>query len=136
MKRLILVVAFLPILAFAGKTEREFWKNTLTPAMDQAKKSYKEACGCALDINVDETAKKSEDIMRNVRNVCNEIENNAKGYCTDADSKKAICQMKKLVIKHDPAGETKFAFGKGVGTVMLDKQSYVSWDMMTRELDK
>jgi hypothetical protein len=121
--RRTIVVAFLPVLAVAGKTEREFWKNTVTPAIEKAKKTYKDACGCALDINVDESAKKSEDIMRNVRNVCEDIDNPAKGYCTDADSKKALCQMSKLVIKHGPAGDTKFAFAKGVGTVTLDKQS-------------
>lgn len=136
MNRILVMAALMPMLAFAGKTEREYWKNTVVPAMEKAKKTYKEACGCNLDISIEESVKKSEDVMSNARYVCNSIDESAKGYCTDDASKKAICQMTKLVIKHDPAGETKFAFAKGTGTATLDKSSYVSWDMMTRELDK
>lgn len=136
MKRLTLLVALLPVLAIAGKAEREYLKNTVTPAVEKATKAYKEACGCKLDITVDETTKNSQDVMSNVRYVAESIVDSAKGYCTDDASKKAICQMKKLVIRHDAKGETKFEFASGTGTVTLDRQSYVNWDMMAAVLDK
>lgn len=133
MKRLILLVALVPMLAFAGKSEREYWKEKVAPAIEKAKAGYKEGCGCSLDIHVDEGVKKSEDVMSNVRYVCESVANDAKGYCTDDASKKAVCQMKKLVIKE---GQVKFAFASGTGTATVDKQSYVNFEMMTRELDK
>jgi hypothetical protein len=119
--------------AFAGKTERDYMTNTVQPAVKAAEGKLKAACGCALKINVSDSLKSTDD-MAQARNISNAIADGAPGYCTDDASKKAICQMKTLdVVK---GKETAFAFKGGKGTCTTDGQSYVSWEMMTRELDK
>jgi len=121
------------LTAFAGKTERDYMTNTVKPAVAAAEGKFKEACGCALKISVSDTLKSTDD-MAQARNISNSIAEGAPGYCNDAESKKAICQMKTLeVVK---GKDTTFAFKGGKGTCTTDGQSYVSWDMITRELDK
>jgi len=133
-KRYLLGAALLvSTIAIAGKTEREFQKNELTPAVTKAQDAYKKACGCALKININASLKDVED-MRQARNTSNNISENVAGYCTDDASKKAMCAMKTLDITKGP--ESKFTFAGSKGTVVTDGQSYVSFDMMTREIDK
>jgi hypothetical protein len=56
------------------------------------------------------------------------------GYCTDAASKKAVCQLRTLTFaKGKDAG---FTFKGGAGIATTDGQSSCSWEQMTRELDK
>jgi hypothetical protein len=54
-------------------------------------------------------------------------------YCTDAASKKAVCQMTSLTLTK---GKPQFTFKDGHGVAMADGQSYTSFEMMTRVLDK
>jgi hypothetical protein len=130
---LLLVTVTASVTAFAGKEEREFMKNEVAPAVKEAETKLKAACGCALKINVSDTLKSTDD-MRQARNIANGVTEGAPGYCTDAESKKAICQMKTLDIVKGK--DTAFTFKGGKGTAVTDGSSYVSWDMMTRELDK
>lgn len=120
-------------LAFAGKTEREYQKNELTPAVTKAQDTYKKACGCALKINVNASLKAVDD-MRQAKYIAENITDNVTGYCNDDASKKAMCAMKTLDITKGP--DTKFSFAGGKGSAVTDGQSYVSFDMMTREIDK
>lgn len=121
------------LTAFAGKTERDYMTNTVQPAVKAAEAKFKSACGCALKINVSDSLKSTDD-MAQARNISNAIADGAPGYCTDDASKKAVCQLKTLdVVK---GKETAFAFKGGKGTCTTDGNSYVSWEMMTRELDK
>jgi hypothetical protein len=121
------------LTAFAGKTERDYMTETVQPAVKAAEAKFKASCGCALKINVSDSLKSTDD-MAQARNISNAITDGAPGYCNDDASKKAICQMKTLdVVK---GKETAFTFKGGKGTCTTDGQSYVSWEMMTRELDK
>lgn len=121
------------LTAFAGKAERDYMTNTVKPAVKEAEAKVKSACGCALTISVSDTLKSTDD-MAQARNISNSIAEGAPGYCNDDASKKAICQMKTLeVVK---GKDTAFAFKGSKGTCTTDGQSYVSWDMITRELDK
>jgi len=120
-------------LAFAGKAEREFHKNEMTPAVTKAQDAYKKACGCALKINVNASLKEIDD-MRQAKYIAENITENVSGYCNDDASKKAMCAMKSLDITKGP--DTKFSFAGGKGSAVTDGQSYVSFDMMTREIDK
>jgi hypothetical protein len=121
------------LTAFAGKTERDYMTNEVQPAVKAAEGKFKAACGCALKINVSDSLKSTDD-MAQARNISNAITEGAPGYCSDDASKKAICQMKTLDIVKGK--ETAFTFKAGKGTCTTEGQSYVSWDMITRELDK
>lgn len=72
--------------------------------------------------------------MRQAKYVAENIADNVAGYCNDDASKKAMCAMKTLDITK--AKESKFTFAGGKGTATTDGQSYVTFDMMTREIDK
>ncbi len=137
MNKTLLVCAGITIVsltAFAGKQEREYWKEEVTPAVDKAKSTFKSACGCALGITAKEDGFKTTDQMAQVRNISKSIAEGAPGYCTDATSKKAMCAMKTLEIT--VGKETKFTFGGGIGHSVTDGQSFMDWEVMTRELDK
>src|ERR1043165_8162226 len=126
-------VMLLSITAFAGKTERDYMTNTVNPAVKEAQAKFKAACGCAVAFNVSDTLKTTDD-MAQARNVANAIAEGAPGYCNDDASKKAMCAMKTVeVVK---GKETGFAFKAGKGTCTTDGQSYVSWEMITKEIDK
>ena len=120
--------------AFAGKQERDLMTKQITPAIEAAQKVYKDSCGCALAISVDQDTLKTMDELRQARNVANSIKEGAAKYCTDDASKKAVCQMKTLTVTK--AKPTAFTFKDGKGVAATDGQSYPSWDMMTRQLDK
>lgn len=135
MKRALigLGLTLVSMTAFAGKAERDYMTNTVQPAIKDAEAKFKSACGCALKITATDSLK-SQDEMAQARNTASSITDNVEKYCTDEASKKAMCQMKTLdVVK---GKETAFAFKGGKGTCTTDGQSYVHWDMITRELDK
>ncbi len=135
MKKVLIATSALlfSLTAFAGKTEREYMKNEVQPAVKAAEAKFKEACGCALKINVSDTLK-STDEMAQAKNTSESITEGAPKYCTDADSKKAMCVLKSIDITKGT--ETAFHFKGGKGSVTTEGQSYVSWDMITREIDK
>jgi hypothetical protein len=119
--------------AFAGKTERDYMTNEVQPAVKAAEAKLKSACGCSVSFTVSDSLKTTDD-MAQARNIANAVTEGAPAYCSDAASKKAVCQLKTIeVVK---GKETGFAFKGGKGTCTTDGQSYVSWDMITREIDK
>ena len=134
MKGLALVLLALPILAFAGKEEREFMKSDVTPAIEEAQKTFKASCGCGLKIDVNVDSFKTKDHLFQVKYTAQNVGEESKKYCTDADSKKAVCKMKTLEIKKDK--ETAFSFKSNKGIAATDGNSYPTFDMMTKELDK
>jgi len=119
--------------AFAGKEEREYVKNDLTPAIKDAETKWQSACGCALTITVDASVKVVDD-MKTVTHLCGYISEGVGGYCNDAGSKKALCQMKTLTVAKADAAKFTFKAGKGVATV-YDNHS-PSFEMIAQELDK
>lgn len=135
MKRALVMIPVLAmsLTAFAGKEEREYYKNRVTPAVTKAEATFKAACGCALPIKVSDTLK-TRDEMEQAVNTSESITENAGKYCSDADSKKAMCQLKSLDIVKGP--DSKFEYKAGKGTAITDGQSYVSWDLIVREVDK
>ena len=130
---LLLIAVMAPRSAFAGKKEREFMNNEVVPAVKKAETAYQTSCGCALTINVSDTLEKTDD-MRRARSIANAISDNVPKYCSDAESKKAVCSMKTLDIVK--GAKTTFAFKDGKGTATTDGTSHVSWAMITREIDK
>jgi hypothetical protein len=77
---------------------------------------------------------KTRDELAQARNVANSVSESVGKYCSDEASKKAVCQLKTLeVVK---GSDTKFSFKDGKGSCITDGQSYVSWDMISREIDK
>ena len=137
MKNIPLIAASLLLVsltAYASKEEREFMKTKLTPAVKAAEVSFKAACGCPLAIKVNETTIKSTDDMNEAKHIAESVSEGAPKYCTDAASKKAVCQMKTLELSK--AAEVKFTFKGGAGIATTDGQSYPDFDMMARELDK
>ena len=107
-------------------------EKEVVPAMRSAEAQVKGSCGCALAVNVDDTMQSIEE-LRNARNVANSVAEGAPKYCTDAASKKAVCQMKTLTISK---GKGLFTFKDGHGVAMANQQEYTPFAMMTRVLDK
>lgn len=136
MKQAVVVAAvmFCSITAFAGKTEREYMKNTVMPAVKKAQDNFKKFCGCALAVTVNEGTVKSTDDMSGARYIAEAIADGVEGYCTDDASKKAMCQMKSLELAK--AKEATFTFKSGKGVATTDGQASTSFEMITRELDK
>jgi phage-related protein len=142
MKQVLVAASLMGILAtmststtaFAGKEEREMMKNEVMPAVKEAEAKVKSSCGCAMAITVDETTVKSTDDMYKVKHLAGYVTEGAGTYCTDAASKKAVCQMKSLVLAK--AAQATFTFKAGKGTATTDGQSACTWEMMTQELDK
>ncbi|MEQ1877807.1 MAG: hypothetical protein ABL958_14285 [Bdellovibrionia bacterium] len=134
MKMLILSLALFPMISFAAdKATREYVKSTYTPAITEAQDAFKKACGCALTIKANDSVKTQDD-YKLAKYIAESIKDGAAGYCTDADSKKAVCQMKTLEL--GKAKEATFTFKGGKGVATHDGQANSNWDMMTRELDK
>lgn len=127
------VVSLVSIEAFAGKAERDFMTNEVQPAVKKVEGKLKEACGCNTKFVVSDSLKTRDDLAQ-ARNIANDISDNVGKYCSDAASKKAVCQLKTIEVVKGP--DTKFAFKDGKGLCTTDGQSYVNWDMITQEIDK
>src|SRR2546421_12208405 len=118
MKRWIVTGCLLAsVAALAGKEERDFMKNEVQPAARDAEAKWKSSCGCALKVAVDEASFKNKDDMYPAKHLCETVSEEVVKYCTDAASKKAMCQMKTLVIKADE--EATFAFKGSVGNATV-----------------
>lgn len=133
MKLAVAMLVLVSSFAFAGKADREYMKNELTPAISTSTASIKKACGCALKISTTATVANEAD-MRQVKYIVEEVAAGATKYCTDADSKKAVCKMHEL--KLAKGTESGFKLSGAVGTATTDGQMNPSFDMMTAELDK
>ena len=127
-----LMVAAVSLTAYAGKRERDVMTNQTIPAMRDAEAKYKASCGCPLAINVDDTLQSSDE-FRVAASLAKNIAENVPKYCSDAASKKAMCQMKTLTVTK---GHALFTFKDGHGVAMENGQEYTSFEMMTRVLDK
>ncbi|HEY0190284.1 MAG TPA: hypothetical protein VGC42_04130 [Kofleriaceae bacterium] len=136
MKQALIVASMmlLSVTAFAGKAEREFMKSDVNPAVKAANEKVKAACGCAMNIIVDEASLSKQDEMYPIKHMAQSIAEEAPKYCTDEASKKAVCKIKTLVLAKTATAEFKFNNGKGI--MSTDGQSQCSWDMVTREVDK
>ena len=133
MRKLLLLVAMVPVLAFAGKEEREFIKEKVEPTLAAAEAAVKTGCGCAMKITMSPTLTTKEDLSLALY-VAESVKEGAPKYCSDTESKQAICKMSSLTI--DKSKEAKFTFSGGKGVATTDGTAYTSFDMMSRELDK
>jgi hypothetical protein len=130
----IAVITSYSIVGLAGKTERAYLKEQVAPAIAEATKAFKSACGCPLKITLKEATFKTVDDMRPAKYTAESITKEVGGYCTDDASKKAVCKMKSLeIVKAD---KVAFTFKGGKGVASTDGQGYVLWETMTPELDK
>ena len=130
----IAIAMAIPLVAFAGKRERDVMAKEVMPAVKDAMAKYKSACGCGVAITVDEPALTSIDDLHGAKYIAEHVSEGVEKYCSDDASKKAMCQLKSLSIsKAKPAGFT-FKDGKGVATT--DGQSNCSFDQITHVLDK
>jgi len=135
MKRVLVgVLMAASITAFAGKEERDFLAKEVQPAAREAEAKWKASCGCALKVSVDEGSFTVKTDMSAAKAFCERVSENITKYCTDAASKKAMCQMKTLVVKK--ANGATFKVKGGTGTATVAGYESPSWDMVTQELDK
>ncbi len=121
-------------VAFAGKEERDIITKEVAPAMRKAEATWKASCGCPLGIAMDEASVKIKEDLYSTMHFAEELDSNIAGYCTDGASKKAMCQMKSVVVRG--AAEATFAFKAGQGVATVHGGSLPSFEMITRELDK
>lgn len=130
----LMIVCATTTTALAGKRERDLINKELVPAVKDAQDKWKAGCGCTLTITIDPVTQVTMDDIRLARNGAKDVAENAPKYCTDAASKKAVCQMTTLVItKAKPA---TFTFSGGKGVMSHDGNGRASWLMMMRVLDK
>jgi hypothetical protein len=129
-----LSLMFVSTFALAGKEEREYLNSEVTPAVKAAEAKFKASCGCNVKVTVNDSSSKSKDDLQLARLLVNGVADGAGTYCSDAASKKAICQMKSLDVTKSANMEFTFKGGKGVAA--HNGISYPSWELMTKELDK
>lgn len=133
MKFIVTVLIIAPILAFAGKAEREFMNSEVNPALKAAENSFKKNCGCKLSITVSDSLK-SRSELELAKYVAETVASGSEKHCTDKPSKDAVCKMKTLEVTK--AGETKFSFSGSRGIASTDGQVVPTFEMMTDQLDK
>jgi hypothetical protein len=119
--------------AVAGKRERELMTRDAIPAARAAEANFKASCECELSIALDASLQ-SEDEITFATYIAQEVSRGAAHYCTDADSRKALCRMKLLKIA--AASQSTFTFDDGVGVATTNGRGHVTWDMITRALDR
>lgn len=137
MKHALIVAAMMTMTvtaAFAGKAERDYMEKSVNPAVKTANDKAKAACGCDLHITVDEATFTKKDQMSKARYMAEHIAQDAPKYCTDAASKKAVCQIKSLVLAKTE--KTEFKFDSGKATMTTDGTSQCTWAMVTKVIDK
>ncbi len=134
-KKLALVLMFTPVLAFAGKAEREFVTNEVNPAVQEAIASYKSSCGCDLEFDIKLDTFKDISEMKTIRSFAKRITEGAKSYCTDQATKDVMCELKTIEFSVSSKATFEFKDGKGIATA--DNQSASpSWEMVTGAVDK
>jgi hypothetical protein len=131
---LALTATALSSAAVAGKRERDMHDKEVVPAVHEAEAKFKEGCGCALAITIDEPTLKSTDDLRAVRRMANHVAEGAPKYCTDAAAKKAVCQLKSLTLTK--LAKCAFTFKDGKGVLSTDGSQNGNWEMIVHELDK
>ena len=119
--------------AGADKQHRDVMAMELIPAARAAEANFKASCECALAVVIDDSIK-TIDEMVSARYIADEVSTGAAKYCTDAGSRKAMCQMKTLRLAS--ASHPTFTFDAGVGIATTNGEHHATWDMITRVLDK
>jgi hypothetical protein len=135
MKRvLVCVLMAVSVTALAGKEERDFLNKEVQPSAREAEAKWKASCGCGIRVAIDEASFTVKHDMYAAKAFCDRVSENIAGYCTDAASKKAMCQMKTLAVRK--ANDVTFTFRGGTGTATVSSDASPSWDMVTQQLDK
>ena len=133
MIRIVPLLLVVPLAAFAGKTEREFVKTRLAPAIKKSEATFKKACGCNWKLAVGKKLENDLDALHVAEHLVGIIGDNAAGYCTDDASKKALCAISTFSME---TGETTgFSVEGKVGKAVLSG-GYPPWDNITAALDK
>src|SRR5215468_10100863 len=83
--------------AVAGKRERERMTMDAIPAARAAEANFKASCECELSVVLDASLQSVDEITF-AAYIAEEVSKGAPRYCTDADSRKALCRMKTLRI--------------------------------------
>ncbi len=122
-----------PVLAFAGKPERDFTTNEAQPAVQEAVATLKTSCGCDVNFDVKFDTFKDVNELWLIKRFANSINDGAESYCSDEASKAAMCNLK--TIEFSKGSDVSFDFKDGKGTATSDSSSYPSWDMVTRAVD-
>jgi hypothetical protein len=130
----IAIAMVIPLAAFAGKKERDIMEKQVMPAVKDAEAKYKSSCGCTLTITVDEENLKSTDEIHGAAHVASNLAEGIVKYCSDAPSKKAMCQMRSLTISASKNPGFTFKDGKGLATT--DGNAACSFGQYTQVLDK
>lgn len=133
-KKVVMVLMFAPVLAFAGKEERDFTTNEAEPAVQEAVATLKSSCGCDVKFDVKLDTFKDINELWLIKRFANAITEGVQPYCSDAASKAAMCNLK--TIEFSKGSDVTFEFKDGKGTATADSSSYPSWDMITRAVDK
>ena len=133
-KLLLVLLTTAPLLAFAGKAERDFVTQEVEPAIKASGDQISKTCGCPMKLDVKLDSFTDVDQLRNARNFVRAVGDGAAGHCTDAPSKAAVCKMKTLEVSRSSSVTFKFAGGKGTATT--DVSSYPSWSMIATQVDK
>src|ERR1700733_7657963 len=108
-KRLcLLAIMSVSVVAIAGKEERELSKNNVAPAVAAGQAKGKTGCCCPLAITIDDGVMNSRYQLNNVKNLADELADEGPKYCSDAASKKAMCQMSALAIVAAKSGAFTF----------------------------
>ena len=131
-KPIIVGCVLISMTALAGKRERDLKTNEVIPAINDAEAKWQASCGCKLAITLDDNVD-GLDELRSARNTAQAISEGVPGYCTDAGSKKALCQMKTLAIAK---GEPGFTYKNGHGTAIVAANTHPGFEMITQAIDK
>jgi hypothetical protein len=134
--RFLIVAALLTfsLPAVAGKLERDTMTKDVQPAVAKAEASFKSSCGCPLKITVDEASMNTRSLLLQAKHIAEDVGEESAKYCTDAGSKKALCQMKTLeILLRKPC---EFTFKDGVGQCTSDGNMRCAWQQITKVLDK
>jgi hypothetical protein len=131
---IVFAVLCMSVTAFAGKMERDLMTKKVAPAVATAEANLKSSCGCAVKITVDETALTSMEELRGAQHIAEDIGKSVGKYCSDAASKKAICQLKTLSLTKSK--DVGFTFKDGAGVATTDGNARCGWDQITKVLDK
>ncbi len=116
------------------KAFRDYKNDSVTPEIAKTEKAFQESCGCEVKVSYDDkTIKTADDLRAAIANPISKIPDEVKSYCTNADSKKAICKMKKLVFKIDK--ENGVEFKNGSVTMISDGTGAPAFGSVTKLLD-
>jgi hypothetical protein len=134
MKILGLITLMISLSAFAGKEERDFKAATVEPALTKATAAYQTGCGCALKFDVKWDEFKNKDQMRQIANMADSISDESGKYCSSAETKKIMCGLKTIQVKHGKP--VAFTFAKGSGVATLEENVAVNFGMISGKVDQ